>query len=144
MASMKYHKDCRRWRVCWHVTLPNREVDRGSKSFKDKALARKFKKHCEKRAKQLKRAIFVEDSLLEDAVVEWEGFCQGYTDSTEKHYIAEAGKFVAALPENVVYISDLKKLHIQGLFVCAWCQKLIRKSVYRGSGGSCTAFVSRM
>jgi hypothetical protein len=43
MASMKYHKDCRRWRVFWHVTLPNGEVDMGSKSFKDKKDAQGFK-----------------------------------------------------------------------------------------------------
>ncbi len=67
MASMKYHKDVKRWRVFWHVTLPNGEVDKGSKAFKDKALAQKFKEHCEKRARQLKRAVFVEQVFLTDA-----------------------------------------------------------------------------
>ena len=55
MASMKYHRDCRKWRVFWHVTLANREVDKGSKSFKDKTLAGRFKLHCEKRAIHVKR-----------------------------------------------------------------------------------------
>ncbi len=63
MASMKYHKDCRKWRVFWHVTLPDGTVDKGSRSFKDKALAQRFKEHCENRAKQLKRAIFVDHSV---------------------------------------------------------------------------------
>ena len=35
MASMKYHKDCKRWRVFWHVTMPTGTVDKGSKSFKE-------------------------------------------------------------------------------------------------------------
>ena len=56
--------------------------------------------------------MFVEDVLLEDAVAEWTGFCQGYTDRTEEHYLRATGKFVAALPDNVIYISDLRKLHI--------------------------------
>ena len=49
MASMKYHKDCKRWRVFWHVTLPNGEVDKGSKSFKEKTDAQAFKEKFEKR-----------------------------------------------------------------------------------------------
>lgn len=45
MASMAYHKDVKRWRVFWHVTLPNGDVDKGSKSFKTKKDAQKFKEH---------------------------------------------------------------------------------------------------
>ena len=39
MALIKYHKDVKRWRVFWHVTLPDGKVDKGSKSFKDKETA---------------------------------------------------------------------------------------------------------
>jgi len=49
MASLKYHKDCKRWRVFWHVTLPNKEVDKGSNSFKEKRVAQAFKDRIEKR-----------------------------------------------------------------------------------------------
>jgi hypothetical protein len=35
MASMKYHKDVKRWRVFWHVTLPDGAVDKGSKLFNE-------------------------------------------------------------------------------------------------------------
>jgi len=31
MASMAYHKDVKRWRVFWHVTLPDGTVDMGSR-----------------------------------------------------------------------------------------------------------------
>lgn len=92
MASMKYHRDVRRWRVFWHVTLPDGTVDRGSKSFKDKALAQKFKDHCEKKADQLKRAVFVEQVFLEDALEEWKAFCQGYTKTTRESYIPCVGE----------------------------------------------------
>ena len=97
MASMKYHRDCGKWRVFWHVTLQNEEVEKGSRSFKDKALAQNFKEHCEKRAKELKRTVFVGQVLLEDAVEHWEGFCQGYTPRTEEHYVKVVEKFVASL-----------------------------------------------
>jgi site-specific recombinase XerD len=129
MASMKYHKDVKRWRVFWHVTLPNGEVDKGSKAFKEKETARQFKEHCEKRAKQLKSAVFVEDVLLEDAVAEWTGFCQGYTDRTEEHYLRATGKFIAALPDNVIYISDLRKLHINSYLNSLMSKGLKNKTV---------------
>ena len=64
MASMKYHKDCKKWRVFWHVTLPNGEVDKGSKSFDEKSTAKKFKEHCEKRAKQIKNTVFVNANMI--------------------------------------------------------------------------------
>ncbi len=60
MASMGWEKVGKRWRVFWHVTLPDGTVDKGSKSFKDKKVAQSFKKHCEKREKVLKRAEIVD------------------------------------------------------------------------------------
>jgi hypothetical protein len=39
MASMGWEKVGKRWRVFWHVTLPDGSVDKGSKSFKDKKVA---------------------------------------------------------------------------------------------------------
>jgi hypothetical protein len=57
MASMKFHNDCKRWRVFWHVTVPDGSVDKGSKSFPDKTTAHKFKEHCEKRETLLKMIV---------------------------------------------------------------------------------------
>lgn len=71
MASMKYHKDVKRWRVCWHITLPNGEVDKGSKSFKSKKEALKFNELVEKKEKRMKRAIILEVSYFDEAVDEW-------------------------------------------------------------------------
>lgn len=36
MASIGWEKVGRRWRVFWHVTLPNGTLDKGSKSLEDK------------------------------------------------------------------------------------------------------------
>lgn len=78
------------------MTLPNGEVNKGSKSFKDKSLAQEFKKHCEKRAKELKNATFIEDALLEDAVIEWEGFSQVYSTSVKANSFSILRVFAAA------------------------------------------------
>jgi hypothetical protein len=70
MASMGWEKTGRRWRVFWHVTLPDGTVDKGSRSFGDKKTASEFKKHCEKKEKQLKRAVFICFHSAEVAQVE--------------------------------------------------------------------------
>ena len=112
MAYMGWEKTGRRWRVFWHVTLPTGEIDKGSRSFKDKMTAKNFKEHCEKREKILKRTVFVKQVYLNDALDEWAAFCLGYTEETRKLYIELVGKFISDLPDNVVYISDLTKIHI--------------------------------
>lgn len=86
MASMKYHKDCKRWRVFWHVTLPNGEVDKGSKSFKEKTTAQIFKDKIEKKEKLLKQAIIVEVPCLDEIVDEWKEFLNRYSPTTKKLY----------------------------------------------------------
>ena len=43
MASMSWEKVGRRWRVFWHVTLPDGTLDKGSKSFDDKTTAEKLR-----------------------------------------------------------------------------------------------------
>ena len=112
MASMGWEKTGRRWRVFWHVTLPDGTVDKGSRSFKDKKTALEFKKHCEKKEKQLKRAVFVQPVYLTEALDERQVFCQGYTEQTRELYISEVERFVNYLPDSVIYITDLTKFHI--------------------------------
>ena len=41
------------------MTLQDGTIDKGSKSFLDKETAEKFKEHCEKKEKLLKRTVFV-------------------------------------------------------------------------------------
>jgi hypothetical protein len=90
MASMYYDKKTKRWRVAWHVNLPDGTVDSGSKTFgKDKKTAKRFKEHCEKRAKQIKRTVFVDVVHLDVALQDWEDYCLGYTKQTRKHYTLE-------------------------------------------------------
>ena len=60
MASIKYHKDVKRWRVFWHATAPNGEVQKGSKAFKDKKEALAFKEYIEKRISVFKKAIILD------------------------------------------------------------------------------------
>ena len=129
MASMKYHKDVKRWRVFWHVTMPNGEVDKGSKSFKDKETAKKFKLHCEKKTTKLKRTAFVENVFLDEVFSEWKTFCLGYTERTREHYISEVTKFVESLSEEVVYISDLTTLDINNYLNSMLSRGLANKTV---------------
>ncbi len=107
MASMKYHKDCKRWRVFWHVTLPNGEVDKGSKSFKEKNQAQKFKEQIEKKEKRLKRAVVVEVPYYDEMVEEWKEFLNRYTPETKKLYEYCMDCFVDYLGDSVSLISDI-------------------------------------
>jgi site-specific recombinase XerD len=129
MASMGWEKTGKRWRVFWHVTLPDGSVDKGSKSFKVKKVAQSFKKHCEKREQVLKRSEIVEPFLLDDAVNHWEDFCQGYTDRTSKLYIPEVQRFMTFLPISVVYITDLTKFHINSYLNSLMSRGLVNKTV---------------
>jgi site-specific recombinase XerD len=112
MASMGWEKTGRRWRVFWHVTLRDGSLDKGSRSFEDKTQATRFKEHCEKNEKALKQAICVDQALLTEAVGEWEKFCLGYTERTRYLYTSEVHKFINSLPQTVIYITDIGKIHI--------------------------------
>ena len=113
MASLYYNKKTKRWRVAWRCKMPDGTVDSGSKSFgKDKKTAKKFKEHCDKNEKRLKQTVFIDPILLSDVLEEWTGFCQRYTEPTQKLYIAEVGRFITFLPHTVNYITDLQKVHV--------------------------------
>ena len=77
MASLKYHKDVKRWRVFWHVTLPDGTVDKGSRSFKGRPDGERFKekKEREEKGNELQDKLCqVEELILEsqisDALIE--------------------------------------------------------------------------
>jgi len=129
MASIGWEKTGKRWRVFWHVTLPNGTIDKGSKSFLDKETADKFKEHCEKKEKLLKRTAFINMVLLNDAVDEWKSFCQGYTEETKRLYISEADRFISYLPDTVIYISDLTKFHINNYLNNLMSRGLTNKTI---------------
>ena len=108
MASMKYHKDVKRWRVFWHITLPDGKVDKGSKSFKDKKSGSEFKEYIEKREKQLKNAIILEVPYFEELVIEWKQFLiNRYTDRTKGLYEYCMDDFVDYLEGKVILCSDV-------------------------------------
>ena len=110
---MYYNKKTNRWRVAWRCTLPDGTVDSGSKSFgKDKKTALKFKQHCDKNERRLKNTVFIDPVYLTDVLEEWTGFCQKYTPDTRDLYISEVGRFIEFLPHTVIYITDLKNVHI--------------------------------
>ncbi|AQQ71721.1 Tyrosine recombinase XerC [Limihaloglobus sulfuriphilus] len=129
MASMAFHKDCGKWRVFWHVTLPNGEVDKGSMSFKDRKKAKNFKEHCEERQNQLKKAIFVEDVFLDEAIIQWKDFCLGFTKATRYLYTREIDKFKTFLNGEVVYASELETAHIRDYLNYMLRKKLSNKTV---------------
>ncbi|MBI9016986.1 MAG: hypothetical protein JEZ07_06980 [Phycisphaerae bacterium] len=88
-------------------------VDKGSKSFKEKALAQEFKEHCERRANQIKKTVFVENVFLNDAVEQWKDFCLGYTEQTRNLYILLVEKFIEFIDGDVIYITDLETSDIK-------------------------------
>jgi site-specific recombinase XerD len=126
---MGWEKVGKRWRVFWHVTLPTGDIDKGSKSFKDKKIALSFKKHCEKREQVLKRAEIIEPVLLDEAVNHWVDFCQGYTETTAKLYISLVQRFIAFLPDTVAYITDLTKFHINSYLNFHMSNGVVNKTV---------------
>ncbi len=126
---MGWEKTGKRWRVFWHVTLSDGSVDKGSKSFKDKKVAQSFKKHCEKREQVLKRSEVVEPVLLDEAVDHWMDFCQGYTEETARLYIRDVQGFLAFLPDNVAYITDLSRFHINSYLNFQMGRGLVNKTV---------------
>lgn len=129
MASIGWEKVGKRWRVFWHVTLSDGTVDKGSKSFKDKKVAKSFKGHCEKREQILKREEVVEPVLLDEAVSHWADFCQGYTKETSKLYISDISRFIAFLPDSVAFITDLTKFHINSYLNSQMSKGLVNKTV---------------
>ena len=113
MASMNYHEDVKRWRVFWHVTLPDGTVNKGSKAFKKKTDAEKFKEKCEQSAETFKKQPWISSNLLLGKTVqEWRTYIKRHTQPTQDGYNICMDVFIAALPKNMVLITDLKNTHI--------------------------------
>ena len=112
MASMKYFKDIRRWRVFWHVSMLTGEVDRGSKSFRSKKEARRFKVHAENNARRLKQYSAICQILFTEAVDEWRDYIRRFTPRTQNLYNMSMNIFIKSLPDNVVFITDLTENHV--------------------------------
>jgi len=129
MAHMGWEKTGKRWRVFWHVTLPDGSVDKGSKSFKDKKVANSFKDHCEEREKALKKAEVIDPVLFDEAVSHWMDSCQRYTERTAFLYVREVRLFMEFLADGVVYITDLTRFDINGYLNHQMSRGLINKTV---------------
>lgn len=113
MASMKWHNDVKRWRVFWHVTLPDGTINKGSKAFKKKCDAEKFKDRCEQSAETFKTQTWISSKLLLDEMVkEWRAYIKRHTQPTQDGYNICMDGFLAALPANIVLITDVKNTHI--------------------------------
>lgn len=108
MASLKYHKDAKRWRVFWHITLPNGEVEKGSKSFKEKREGLKFKQYIEGKEKQLKNATIIEVPYFDELVSEWKKYLVSrYTVDTKILYEGCMDDFVDYTEGKVTLCSDI-------------------------------------
>ena len=113
MASMKWHDDLKRWRVFWHVTLPDGTVNKGSKAFKKKPDAEKFRERCEESAETFKKQTWISSKLLLDELVkEWRTYIKRHTQPTQVGYNVCMNGFIAALPKDLVLITDIKNTHI--------------------------------
>ena len=113
MASMKWHDDVKRWRVFWHVTLPDGTVNKGSKAFKKKPDAEKFRERCEESSETFKKQTWISSKLLLDELVkEWRTYIKRHTQPTQVGYNVCMNGFIAALPRDLVLITDIKNTHI--------------------------------
>ena len=113
MASMKWHDDVKRWRVFWHVTLTDGTVNKGSKAFKKKPDAEKFRDRCEESAETFKKQTWISSKLLLDELVkEWRTYIKRHTQPTQVGYNVCMNGFIAALPKDLVLITDIKNTHI--------------------------------
>jgi site-specific recombinase XerD len=55
--------------------------------------------------------------------------CQGYTERTADLYIPEVNRFIAFLPDSIVYISDLTKFNINSYLNSQMSRGLVNKTV---------------
>jgi integrase/recombinase XerC len=129
MASLKYHKDVKRWRVFWHVTLPDGTVDKGSRSFKGRPDGERFKEKKEREEKLLKRAIFVQAPLLSDVLDDWRDHLQRHTVRTRELYEYGINDFLKYLPENVIFMTDLTTNHVNRYINSLMSKGLKNKSI---------------
>jgi len=129
MASIAYHKDCKRWRVFWHVTLPNGEIDKGSKSFKEKTNAQTFKDKFEKRENQLKKAVIVEVPYIDQAVEEWKDFMNRYSPKTKELYEFCMDAFVKFIDGTVSLISDISTNVVNNYINSMMSKKLTNRTI---------------
>ena len=129
MASLKYHKDVKRWRVFWHVTLPDGTVDKGSRSFKGRPDGERFKEKKEREEKLLKRAIFVQAPLMSDVLDEWKDHLQRHTVRTRELYEYGLNDFLQFLPENVIFMTDLSTNHVNRYINSLMSKGLKNKSI---------------
>ena len=104
---MKYHNDVRRWRVFWHVTMPNGEVDKGSKSFKERKEAQLFKEQVEKKEKRYKRAITIEVPYFDEVIEEWKDYLNRKSETTKITYVSWVENFKNYLAQDDILITDI-------------------------------------
>jgi integrase/recombinase XerD len=113
MASLKYFKSIKRWRVFWHITLLDGTVEKGSRSFKSKTQAKLFKSQIEQKSIKLKSSLSKPNYTLKDTLEDWLVCCKKHTASTQYLYQMVIRDFVNILPKKVIYITDLAPIHIQ-------------------------------
>ena len=111
MASLKFIKDRKCWRVWWHVTFPD-HVDKGSKTFKKREDALRFKNHVEQNARKFKRQHQLAGSILIiKAKEDWLTYCQRHTQTTQYLYKMVIDAFVDSL--QVESFNAILPAHIQ-------------------------------
>ena len=111
MASIKFIKETRRWRVWWHITAASRDVDKGSKTFHTKPEAEKFAKELKLKEQQLKADWYSPiDMPLSMAIEQWLPHTKTYAETTQYLYRKVLTSFAEMFPN--FNMSQLSPRHI--------------------------------
>jgi integrase len=111
MASLKFDKKRKRWRVKWRIMSNGVVLESGSRDFDKKHPAQFFKEEIEERAKVLKQS--QQRILLKTALTRFGIYIRTKAQSTQKVYIRYLREFIDSLPKSVGFVNQIKTHHIQ-------------------------------
>jgi site-specific recombinase XerD len=115
MASLGFVQELHRWRVRWRATNRHATQNRifaGSRVFENKAEAVGFFASVEEQ-ERLWRKGHVPGKKISDVLDDYFRFAQRLTERTQYHYKFVLNSFVSGLPDNVIWIQQLKPEHIR-------------------------------
>ena len=116
MASLGYDKSLRRYRVRWRATnrkAVHNRIFSGSKVFPEKTEAVNFYAEIEKQ-ERLWRKGQVPGRTIAQVLKDFFRFAQQFTKLTQGHYKMVLKSFVGSLPEDIVWIQQIKASHVRG------------------------------
>jgi len=115
MASLGYVKTRCRWRVRWRATnrkATHNRIFQGSRMFDSKAEAVGFYATVEEQ-ERLWRKGHVPGQMIIEILKDYYRYAQRFTKRTQVHYKMVLGSFVRGLPEDLIWIQQIKPEHIR-------------------------------